>query len=285
MRRCRSRRRGSAVGAQPCRSCSRRELTRVPQTYCEGKDDTGGLQKQAEACGTAAHRLHRQVAIAAEWLLQQRRGCSRLNAWATLPSQRCGSCGRHGHVGGAQNGLRGQRATAAMQLLQQACMRELTAGAICHCMAASGLVQQAGACAGPTHCRGNSTSVAPALSLSLRTEHRKQKLTTRTQQSAKHLGSHHSCLTAHESGGSHLMSLWQSPETPWPAQLGSHLALSACRAGTIVDDVASQVACSKLTVATNACLASGLLDDAACSCLCQSGKASLMFAFDFFMIT
>ena len=122
MRRCRSRRRGSAVGAQPCRSCSRRDLIRVPQIYCEGKDDTGGLQKQAEACGTAAHRLHRQVAIAAEWLLQQRRGCSRLNAWATLPSQRCGSCGRHGHVGGAQNGLRGQCATAAMQLLQQACM-------------------------------------------------------------------------------------------------------------------------------------------------------------------
>ena len=74
------------------------------------------------------------------------------------------------------------------------------------------------------------------------------------------------------------MSLSQSPETPWPAQLGCHLASSACRAGTNVDDVASQLAFSKLTVATNACLASALLDDAACSCLCQSGKASLMFA-------
>ena len=72
------------------------------------------------------------------------------------------------------------------------------------------------------------------------------------------------------------MSLWQSPRIPWPEQLECHLALSACRAGAIVDDVASQFASSKLTVATNACLASGLLDDAACSCLCQSGKASLM---------
>ena len=74
------------------------------------------------------------------------------------------------------------------------------------------------------------------------------------------------------------MSLWQSPESPWPAQLGCHLALSACRADAIVGDVAPQLACSQLTVATNACLASGLLDDAACSCLCQSGKASLMLA-------
>ena len=74
------------------------------------------------------------------------------------------------------------------------------------------------------------------------------------------------------------MSLLQSPEIPWPAQLECHLALSACKAGAIVDVVASQLPCSKLTVATNACLASGLLDDAACSCLCHSGKASLMFA-------